>query len=320
LERANLSDAQLAGADLRGSNLRRVNLRRADLREANLARCDLRGANLTEAILAGASFSHANLENAVLRFALAGGARLDSANLSGADLTVANFVLANLGGADLDSALLAETIFGDTNLARVTGLESVHHNGASVIDERTLRRSWPLPEGFLRGCGLSEPLITYLPSLLERPIDFYSCFISYSRKDQGFADRLNAGLQAQGVRCWFDRKDMKIGDPIRDVIDQAIRLHDKLLLILSEHSVQSNWVASEVEAALERERRQNRRVLFPLRIDDAVMRTRTAWAAEIRRTRHIGDFRRWNDHVAYQAAFKRLLRDLKASDKGAPES
>ena len=37
-----------------------------------------------------------------------------------------------------------------------------------------------------------------------------------------------------------------------------------------------------------------------------------AWAAEIRRTRHIGDFTRWKDHDAYTTAFDRLLRDLKA--------
>jgi hypothetical protein len=30
--------------------------------------------------------------------------------------------------------------------------------------------------------------------------------------------------------------------------------------------------------------------------------------------RHIGDFRRWKDHDAYQKSFARLLRDLKASD------
>ena len=43
----------------------------------------------------------------------------------------------------------------------------------------------------------------------------------------------------------------------------------------------------------------------------AVMETNTAWAGEIRRTRHIGDFRDWKNHDAYAKAFDRLLRDLK---------
>jgi hypothetical protein len=37
----------------------------------------------------------------------------------------------------------------------------------------------------------------------------------------------------------------------------------------------------------------------------------TGWAADIKRSRHIGDFRRWKDHDAYSKSFDRLLRDLK---------
>ena len=42
------------------------------------------------------------------------------------------------------------------------------------------------------------------------------------------------------------------------------------------------------------------------------METDQAWAASLRRTRHIGDFRAWEDHDQYQKSFDRLLRDLKA--------
>ncbi len=42
------------------------------------------------------------------------------------------------------------------------------------------------------------------------------------------------------------------------------------------------------------------------------MESTTAWAAHIKRTRHIGDFTRWKNHDAYQKALTRLLRDLKA--------
>ncbi len=41
------------------------------------------------------------------------------------------------------------------------------------------------------------------------------------------------------------------------------------------------------------------------------METEESWAAEIRRTRHIGDFSQWKDHDVYQQAFECLLRDLK---------
>ena len=71
-------------------------------------------------------------------------------------------------------------------------------------------------------------------------------------------------------------------------------------------------IKQEWEKTFEEERQRNQTVLFPVRLDEAVMKTDKAWATDIRRTRHIGDFSRWKDHDAYQAAFERLLRDLKA--------
>jgi len=108
---------------------------------------------------------------------------------------------------------------------------------------------------------------------------------------------------------------MKIGDRIRLRIDESIRIHDKLLLVLSEHSVASQWVEHEVEHALDLEGERGEPVLFPVRLDDAVMGAKVGWAGSIRRSRHIGDFCQWKEHDAYQVAFDRLLRDLKAGDE-----
>ena len=66
------------------------------------------------------------------------------------------------------------------------------------------------------------------------------------------------------------------------------------------------------------ERRRGETVLFPIRLDNAVMETLEAWAADIRRQRNIGDFRGWEDHDTYQKAFGRLLRDLKSNILGGP--
>src|SRR5438552_72607 len=76
----------------------------------------------------------------------------------------------------------------------------------------------------------------------------------------------------------------------------------------------------EVEAAFERERKDGTTVLFPIRLDDAVMDSDAAWAASIRRIRHIGDFSKWKDHDEYQKSLARLIRDLQADDKTKPVS
>ena len=106
--------------------------------------------------------------------------------------------------------------------------------------------------------------------------------------------------------------EIKIGDEIRAAIDEAIRFREKLLIVLSENSIDSKWVKKEVETAFEEERMRDTTVLFPVRLDDAVMKTKEAWAADIRRTTHIGDFRSWKYHDKYKVAFERLLRDLRA--------
>jgi hypothetical protein len=171
-----------------------------------------------------------------------------------------------------------------------------------------------LPLPFLRGCGLPDALIDYLPPLLAEPVQFY-CFLSYASKDHAFAERLYADLQNNGVRCWFAPEDLPIGAKTRASIDESIRVCDTLLLILSKYSVTSQWVEQEVETALARERQQGTTILFPVRIDNTVMALETGWPALIRNTRNIGDFRRWKQHDVYQKVLKRLPRDLTATER-----
>jgi hypothetical protein len=330
----NLSDANLVGADLSGANLNGANLSRATLIGANLSGASLIHANLNGASLIKAQLIFADLLGATLLGAKLRGANLREANLrafhlSMADLRGANLSGANLGGAtltlvtlaraDLTNATCGNTIFTEVDLSGVKGIDSIIHGGPSWISvDMLFRFGEKIPEAFLRGCGVKEALISYLPNIIASmsPIQFYSCFISYSSKNHDLAERLHADLEAKGVRCWIDRKDLKIGQKIRVSIDESIRMHDKLLLVLSKTSVQSDWVEKEVESAMERERREKRLVLFPIRVDDAVMKIENGWPADIRRSRHIGDFRRWNEHDDYQQSFARLLRDL-MSEKAA---
>src|SRR5713226_5427580 len=115
---------------------------------------------------------------------------------------------------------------------------------------------------------------------------YHSCFISYSSLDITFATRLHTDLQQRGVQCWFAPHDLRPGNYFRERIDQAIRKQEKLLLILSEHSVASGWVRYEVEMALAREIPEQREILFPLRTDQAIFQSSESWAETLRITRH----------------------------------
>jgi uncharacterized protein YjbI with pentapeptide repeats len=306
----------LSGADLRLAELRETNLRGTNLRGANLAGTNLNAANLSEADLRSAFLFSANLADARFSGANLSGASLSSADLTGADLCSAHLYSADLGTAKLSGARMGYTVFANNDLSTTKGLDMVRHIAGSTIGIDTIYKSQgKIPLAFLRGCGVPENFITYMSSLTGSAFEFYSCFISYSTKDQEFAERLYGDLQNKGVRCWYAPHDIQGGKFIDEQIDAAIRLHEKVLLILSPNSVHSDWVQVEVGKAREREAKEGKRVLFPVRLvgHEEVLAALRDWAlyhgkegkdaaGEIRRF-YVPDFSRWKEHDLYKKEF-----------------
>jgi hypothetical protein len=177
----------------------------------------------------------------------------------------------------------------------------------------------------LHGCGVPDIFIEYLPSLLGamEPIQYHSCFISYSSKDGAFAKRLHERMRAEHLRVWFAPEDIQGGKKIHEQLEGAIQMYDKLLLVLSDHSLSSKWVMSELSKARRAELNNNRRKLFPIRLTDMSalqnwesfdIETETDLARDVREY-HIPDFSNWKDHDAFELAFARLLRDLRATNE-----
>lgn len=351
-----LSNAHLTAANLNVAGMVGIDLSSTDLSGATLVSADLKQANITYASLSGAlcaftKLSKANLANSFLNGARFISASLDDADLSKANLTAADLQYADLSGANLSDAILnnanlnrailnrtnltnadfSSTLFGwttivDADLSSARGLGSIVHRGPSSIGVDTLYKSGrKLPEDFLRGCGIPDEFITYLPSLLgaRQSVEFYSCFISYSHSDEEFAQRLCSRMKDERIRVWFAPEDIQGGKKIHEQIESAIQFHDKLLVVLSENSLQSQWVMTEIRNARRTEIDQKRRKLFPLLLVD--FETVRRWkcfdsesgkdlAIEVREY-FIPDFLNWKDHDTFELAFKRLLRDLKADDQ-----
>jgi uncharacterized protein YjbI with pentapeptide repeats len=294
LERTNLFQAKLGSAVLIGANLRLANLNRADLFEARL----------TGACLAGAKLTVTNLN----------GANLTGADLTGADLTGANLVEANLSrvvlaGADFSKTKIHLTTFADVDLSTVKGLDTAMHLGPSTVDVATIYKSaGDIPNVFLLGVGLPDSMICSLKSLVDERGAFGNCFISYSIQDGPFAQRLCSDLRASGIRAWSAPADPR--DKFHESVDEARRRADKLLVVLSEHSIGSEWVENQVEAALEKEGRESRSILVPIKLDGTVERMAAPGALDLCGTRQVVDFRNWENVEAYQKAFRQLLRLL----------
>jgi len=295
-----LNETDFSGADLIGAILCYAELSDADLSGADLSRANLYGANLSRTDLRRANLRRANLH---------------WANLLRADLT----------GANVGRACCGFTVFADVDLSRVKGLESLEQGGPSTVGVNTLFRSkGKIPDVFLRGCGVPEYLIENQKALIGsmEPIQFYSCFISHSSKDEDFAKRLHSKMRDHGLRVWFAPEDVKGGKKLHEQIDEAIRIYDKLLLVLSRQSMKSEWVQTEIRKARKAEREEGRRKLFPIRLVD--FKSLEDWGCfdadsgkdlgvEIREY-FVPDFSNWKDHDSFEAAWTRLLRDLKAEE------
>jgi uncharacterized protein YjbI with pentapeptide repeats len=285
----------------------------------NLIAINLSNAYIESSSLFSLNFENVNFEGAILQNSNCYAASFGNVNFKSADLTLVNFTLSVLDNADFNEAQLGNTIFGDCNLSSIKNLETCHHQHSSIVDHSTLAKSENLPLSFLRGCGLPDFLIDNISVLKNEAIVFYSCFISYSSNDHEFASRLHSDLQNKGIRCWFAPEDMKGGRKSYDQINEAIRIHDKLLLVLSNDSMNSSWVATEIKKARKKEKLEKRQMLFPIAI--VPYKSILDWelfdsdlgmdlAAEIR-SYHIPDFSDWKNHNSYIKIFEKLMSDLK---------
>ena len=260
---------------------------------------------------------------------------LREANLTGADLTGANLREADLGGANLreanlGGARLSATSFADVDLSSALHLNDVKFSGPCLINNETLIKSPGLPVSFLRGCGLSdweiESAKLFNPKLSpnevvdiiynieklrnESPIQIHNLFISYSHKDSDFVDFLEEFLNKRNIRFWRDVHDATAG-PLEAQIFSAIDKNGTVLLILSEHSIESDWVEAEIEKARQLEKTSDRPLLCPIALDDSWKNCK--WEKRLMsqiKKYNILDFSGWETNTNFEKDFEKLAKGL----------
>jgi hypothetical protein len=118
-------------------------------------------------------------------------------------------------------------------------------------------------------------------------------FISYSRKDTGFVDRLLADLSKHKLEAWRDTSDITAGLAWDREIQNALNTCTHVLFVASENSVKSENVANEITFARDKDK-----PVIPLVLDNCEMPITVYRAQRV-------DFR-----GDYQPAFAKLMRHL----------
>lgn len=131
-------------------------------------------------------------------------------------------------------------------------------------------------------------------------------FVSYSRKDRGFADDVLRDLTGRGLNCWMDVRDVDGGTQWRADTGAAIRECDTFLIILSQHSIRSADVMRELALA-----ESSRRRIVPILYQQVVLPDAMQYSLT---------GLQWVDFVGptYEDAFQRLMRALQPEDPTPP--
>ncbi|MBD0690689.1 toll/interleukin-1 receptor domain-containing protein [Streptomyces sp. CBMA123] len=317
--------------EFRGCRLRRVNAIQASFVQARFLHCDL----------AQAAFRAADFFKATFRGGTFGG------NYREAFFVQAVFDEITFNGAVFADAHFGFNVFAGAEFVATT-LDPVVVNGLCQIDERTIAASFilngrvldvareQLPDDraveeltrdlaglerfFVRAGADPDAVRAYRDAARSarepaRP----SVFISYSSGDESFAAKLRSHLEANGVDTWFAPHDIRGGRTILEQITEEIQRRGRMILVLSEASMASNWVATEIGRAVRAERQSGTRKLFPIRI--VAHERLLGWelfdadagydVARTIREYYIPDFHDDGDGLAFAQAVSRLARDLR---------
>jgi predicted nucleotide-binding protein len=95
-------------------------------------------------------------------------------------------------------------------------------------------------------------------------------FISYSHGDSWFAQRLEEALKERSIDVWIDKNEILVGDSLLGRIREGIDSSDFVCALISKNSINSRWVQSELEIALNQQIDDQKVKVLPLILEDGI--------------------------------------------------
>jgi hypothetical protein len=92
--------------------------------------------------------------------------------------------------------------------------------------------------------------------------DIFLCHASEDKEN--FVEPLANALSKAGVKVWYDRFELKLGDSLREKIDEGLANSRYGVVILSSHFFKKNWAKTELDALVNRQNEDGKKVILPI--------------------------------------------------------
>lgn len=93
----------------------------------------------------------------------------------------------------------------------------------------------------------------------------YDIFISHASEDkESFVEPLAKALIEAGLKVWYDRFELKLGDSLREKIDQGLANSTYGVVVLSKSFFAKDWPKAELDALVTRQNKEGKKVILPI--------------------------------------------------------
>ncbi len=93
----------------------------------------------------------------------------------------------------------------------------------------------------------------------------WDVFICHASEDkEGFVEPLVKDLQKNNINVWYDRFELKLGDSLREKIDEGLLKSRYGLVVLSNAFFAKDWPKTELDALITRQNSEGQKVILPI--------------------------------------------------------
>lgn len=93
----------------------------------------------------------------------------------------------------------------------------------------------------------------------------YDVFISHASPDkENFVRELAEALAARGLAVWYDEHTLRLGDSLREKIDDGLKSSKHGVVVLSQAFFKRSWPAAELDGLFNRQTAERTNVILPI--------------------------------------------------------